>query len=112
MPEQDVVINAVFTRIVNAYASLSVKETIGVNFYLEATKDEVDSGAYVELTYNHNNIDYTPQIATDTIYLSDLVAEDDGSYKLSISFASGQINDKITLKMYDEALINYVNNTK
>ncbi|MBO4962306.1 MAG: InlB B-repeat-containing protein [Clostridia bacterium] len=83
-------------------ASLSVKETVGINFYIDVLAlTSGDEGSYVKLTYNHNHTSYTENIYTDTIKISDLTKEKDGTYKFSIKYASGQIADGIVLEVYN-----------
>ncbi|MBO4962263.1 MAG: InlB B-repeat-containing protein, partial [Clostridia bacterium] len=89
---------AVFATKSAVSASLSVKETVGINFYIDVLAiTSNDMGSYVKLTYNHNHTSYTENIYTDTIKISDLTKEKDGTYKFSIKYASGQIADGIVL---------------
>ena len=113
LPEvtNDATYYAVFKQASVAYYSLTVKETIGVNLYLDVAKYTSDINAYVELEYNHNAINYIPNIQTDRIYLYS-ATQSDGMYKFSLSFASGQIADEINIRLYsssDELLFNKLN---
>jgi len=105
MPEQNVVVEAVFEKNTTTesyvYASLTIKDNIFVNVYVDASKYTSDSEAYVELTYNSNNSNSNPEEKTDIIYLKDLLPTANGIYKITRSFASAQINDKINIRLYD-----------
>ncbi|MBO4962299.1 MAG: hypothetical protein J6C97_00830 [Clostridia bacterium] len=87
--------------VINNSASLTLTGDIGVNLYIDVLKYTNDSNAYVELTYNHNSVGYKQQILTDRIDIKDLTHEDDYTYKFTVNYASGQINDKIFLTLFD-----------
>ena len=104
---------AQFTTVSVAFYSLTVKETIGINFYLDVKKYTEDLDAYVELEYNHNSVGFNPNVQTDRIYISSATQSED-MYKFSLSFASGQIADVVNVRLYSnsgELLFNKLNHS-
>ena len=96
----DATYTAKFKNVAVAFYSLSVKETIGINFYLDIEKYTNDANAYVEIEYNHNTIDYAPDVRKDRIYVKNAIKDDNkGLYRFSLSFSSGQIADNINIKL-------------
>ncbi len=90
---------ATFREVASVYASLTIKETVGINFYIDVEKYTADPYAYLDLEYNHNKLDYQPDIRTSRFMVTS-VPIIDGTRKFSISFASGQIADNINLRLY------------
>ena len=96
----DATYTAKFKNVAVAFYSLSVKETIGINFYLDIEKYTNDANAYVEIEYNHNTIDYAPDVRKDRIYFKNAIKDENkGIYRFSLSFSSGQIADNINIKL-------------
>ena len=105
MPEADVTVDAEWEQAGEPenYVYLTTKDSVNINFEIDADYYTSDPDAYVELEYNHRNRDvYTIDRRTEEIPLSTAEKSDDGKrYKFTIESAPAQLTETINIVLKD-----------
>ncbi len=94
------------TRTPNNSVSLTTKDSVDINFYIDVPyyiPAETDrQEAYVTLNYNHNSTSYDTDFKTRKVELKDVTAGDDGRFKFTIESAPAQLTEKIKITLYNK----------
>ncbi|MBE6816568.1 MAG: hypothetical protein E7520_02550 [Ruminococcaceae bacterium] len=86
------------------YVYLTTKDSVDINFEIDADYYTSDPNAYVELEYNHRNRDvYDVDRRVQRVNLKDVTDDDriDGRYKFTIESAPAQLTEKINVTLKD-----------
>ncbi len=103
MPKADVTLNAQFEGKSAPKNSvyLTTKDSVDINFLIDADYYTSDPEAYVKLNYNHNPRTYQNDFKDEDVPLKSVEKTEDGRYKFTIKSAPAQLTEPIAITLYD-----------
>ena len=102
MPECDVTVDAVWeSGEPRNTVYLTTKDSVDINFIIDADYYTSDENAYVMLNYNHNPRTYENDFKDENVALSRVEKTADGRYKFTIESAPAQLTEPIKITLYD-----------
>lgn len=104
MPEADVTINAEWDKgevKPNNTVYLTTKDSVDINFVVDADYYTKDPNATVILNYNFQNRNYERDFKTTEVPLNSIEKTEDGRYKFTIKSAPAQLTEPIKIVLKD-----------
>lgn len=80
---------------------LTTKDSVDINFVIDADFYTSDPNAFIRVHYNHNPRTYERDFYEEDVKISELEKTDDGRYKFTIESAPAQLTEAITITLYD-----------
>ena len=80
---------------------LTTKDSVDINFLIDADYYTSDPEAYVKLNYNHNPRTYQNDFKDEDVPLKSVEKTEDGRYKFTIKSAPAQLTEPIAITLYD-----------